>query len=99
MAVYCCGCWNDIASWTDSQHYAGGSAGLGAAGSYDYAYVFCASCWDAMEVWFLNTNIDKAISVLCSACSAAAAGTHPHGGPVAEIAQYYASISGGVTAR
>lgn len=99
MAQYCCGCWNDISGWDDSQHYVGGSAGMGAGGSFDYDYVFCASCWTAMEDWFLNTNIDKAIAHLCSGCSAAAAGTHHHGGTVAEIAQFYGGISAGITAR
>lgn len=108
MAIYCPGCWKDVSTWSNN-HTAGGSSGLGGAGHNDYDYTFCTSCWDAVENWFLNTNINEAIVVLCSACSGAGTNTHaPWCGmatshaipvsPVAEVVSYYANVSAGVAA-
>ena len=94
MAIYCPGCYKfDISSWPNN-HYAGGSAGFGGAGTSDYDYVFCFSCWDAFEDLVLNTNIDKIATILCSACSAA--GTNSWRSPLSTSILYMAGISAGV---
>lgn len=76
---------------------------FGTASDEENAAVFCTSCWDAMEVWFLNKNIDEALMMLISACSGTGFGggsaTTNRMSPVAELALFYNGTSGGITGR
>ena len=91
MAIYCVGCNADIAAWTDSQHYIG--SGEGAAG-----FIFCASCWDGVEDWWMNTAIDEAVWQIASACS----GVTADGGnaaPIGEVITYHTGVTTYITER
>lgn len=67
------------------------------------AAVFCTSCWDAMEDWFFNKNIDEAVMNLISACSGTGYGTTSAAthriSPVTELAMFYSGASAGITGR
>jgi hypothetical protein len=93
----------DTASWSDN-HYVGSAMSGAAPGGY----VFCVSCWDAVESWFLNTNIDKAMFWLCSATSSITDQTHVAAGgdvhaetsvngnpcnPIGKVCQYVMNVS------
>ena len=100
----CLGCERKIiaSNVVESGVHTVGSA-YGTTSDEENAAVFCTSCWDAMENWFLNKNIDEAIMMLISACSGTGFGggsaTSNRMSPVSELALFYNATSGGITGR